>query len=275
MRKISLYKNRKEPVQPPVSAGSIRPAAGDHAPGDLCPGADQRRHDGLPDLFPAPARGLQSLQRLFQCSACQPVGREVPPQALRQTGHQGGVPIQQPEGYPPGRQPSAQSRLQFLRQPGCRSLNGGGIGHPAGRRWLLPLRYCLHRVHQPLQSLPPARRCPHHRNAQPAGQGLQVHLDPLAPGLIHQVDAHHRPGRDLQGLEHQIQVSFQTGGVADHDGGVRPAEAEEIPGHLFLRRVGQQGVSTRQVHQDVVAAMAGVAALGVGHRLSGPVPCLL
>ena len=112
---------------------------------------------------------------------------------------------------------------------------------------------------------------PNHRNPQPPGQEAQVQGKALALRLVHQVDADHHPGRDLQDLQYQHQIPLQGSGVADYDDPFRPGGTQEIPGHLLFRGVGQQGIGPRQVHQHPPMP----ASAGQGHGLSRPVSGVL
>ena len=76
-------------------------------------------------------------------------------------------------------------------------------------------------------------------------------------------------------MQHQIQVAFQTGGVADHDDRIRLGETEKIAGHFLLGGVSQQGIGAGNIHQHIVVGGGGAITLGVGHRLAWPVAGVL
>ena len=140
---------------------------------------------------------------------------------------------------------------------------------------LLRRRHIRDGLHQLPQALVPPGGGSHHRHAQKAGKLRSIHLDPLAPRLVHQIDAHNGARGDLQRLEHQIQVALQAGGITDHHRAVGTAKAEEVPGHLFLGGMGHKGIGPRQIHQNIVPAPVGMPPLRVGHRLSRPIPGVL
>ena len=123
--------------------------------------------------------------------------------------------------------------------------------------------------------LQPAGGGPHYRDPEPGGEGAQVHGDPFPGGFVQQVHAEDRPGLELQDLEGQHQAPLQTGGVADHDGGVRLSGAEEVPGGLLLGGAGRQRIGPGQVHEPVCPALIVVPPLGGGDRLARPVPRVL
>ena len=89
-----------------------------------------------------------------------------------------------------------------------------------------PLNHGLHRFHEGLQSLPSPGGGTHHWSSQPLGEAIQIDLDPVFPGLVHQIDAHHCFRLDLHDLKHQSQAPLQTGGIAHHHGGIGSTEAQ-------------------------------------------------
>ena len=135
--------------------------------------------------------------------------------------------------------------------------------------------HVLHGLQEFLQALSPAGRRPHHRDPQPPGELRKLHLDPLPLGLIQEIDAHHCSAVELQRLEDQVEVAFQAGGVAHHHRRVRPAEAEKIPGRLFLCRAGLERVGPRKIYQKIAPSPMFAPPLGSRHRLSRPVPGML
>ena len=126
-----------------------------------------------------------------------------------------------------------------------------------------------------VQSLLPPGGNACHRHAQLFGQGVQIHLDPQPPGLVHEVDAHQRPARQLQHLERQDQAALQTGGVAHHHHRVRLSALDVIPGHRLLLRVSRQGICPRQVDELVFLPLERILSFGGGHRLARPVSRVL
>ena len=52
------------------------------------------------------------------------------------------------------------------------------------------------------------------------GEGGQIDLQVMSACLVHEIDADQDLGDQLHGLEGQVEISFQAGGVADHNGGI-------------------------------------------------------
>ena len=102
-----------------------------------------------------------------------------------------------------------------------------------------------------------------------------IHRDPLSRGLVHQVQADHRSFRDLQHLEHEVEIALEHGGVDDDQRAVGTAEEDEVPGDLLVDGRRQQGIRAGQVDHLVPVAVELEAALGPVHRLPGPVPRML
>ena len=133
----------------------------------------------------------------------------------------------------------------------------------------------LQRPAQGVQPPAAAGRRPHHRAAQPALQGRQVHPDVFFGRLVQQVHAHHhRPG-NLQNLEHQRQIPGKAGGVHHHQGDVRLAGEQVVPGHLLLGAAGMEGVGSGQVHQGVGGVPVCIGPPGGGYGFSRPVAGVL
>ena len=112
---------------------------------------------------------------------------------------------------------------------------------------------------------------PQNRHPQPPGQEPQVQRKAFASGLVHEVDADHHPACDLQNLQHQHQIPLQGCGIADHNHPLRLCGAQKIPGNLLLRRVGQQRIGARQIHNFPAAP----AAPGKGNGFARPVARML
>ena len=187
---------------------------------------------------------------------------------------QGIVPFQQLERHPPAVQAAGQRPLQQRLQLLDSGFDRLGIADFRGVRFL-PGDHPRRRVHQLIQPFPAAGAGAHHRHAEILGQLVKINADILFLGLVHQVDADHHPVGDLHGLQHQVQVALQAGGVADHHDAVRPAEADKIPGHLFLRGMRHEGICTGDIHQNGVHPLMGVVPLGVGNGFSRPIAGML
>ena len=132
-----------------------------------------------------------------------------------------------------------------------------------------------HGVKQGGEPLPTARGGGHHRQAQPTRQQRKVGDDALFARLVHQINADHDARRDFGRLQNQVEVSLQTARVAHHDHGVGVGQAQEIPRHLFLRRMRQKGVGAGKVHKAVLPAMVCITALSQGDRFARPVAGVL
>ena len=87
----------------------------------------------------------------------------------------------------------------------------------------------------------------HHRDPEFPTQPGHVDSDAMSFGLVHQVEAHDHFVGDLEDLQNQVEVSFESGRVHYHDSHVGSAEQDEIAGHFFIRAASLQRVSARQI----------------------------
>ena len=56
----------------------------------------------------------------------------------------------------------------------------------------------------------------------------------MTTGLVHQVEADDDAIGDLEDLEHQVEVSFESGGIHHHQRDVRLAEEDEVAGDFLV-----------------------------------------
>jgi hypothetical protein len=100
-------------------------------------------------------------------------------------------------------------------------------------------------------------------------------LDAAALRFVHEVQADHDAVRDLEHLQHDVQVALEYGGIDHHDGHVGLAEQHEVARHLFVEARREQRVGARQVHQLEPFVAARKRPFGAGHGLAGPVAGVL
>ena len=112
----------------------------------------------------------------------------------------------------------------------------------------------------------------HDRHAQFARKLLVVDRQPVALGLVHQVQADDRPVGDLQHLQHEVQIALKPRGVDHDDGHVRLAEQDEVAGDLLVVARGQQRVRARQVDELEPVAVVSETRPRPGRR-SCPASC--
>ena len=256
-----------------------------------------RNHPGRRAVYPVHQRFPQPPRRAAQQGSQRLLRRHEPPaQQLR-------GPVGAPDGEPQHRTqqqqhhrhaaPAGEHAVQppvtgvdLLGAAGeagisdgrCPAGHGGAVVSVQWRPCVLPRRpprHVQHRRAQIVHPLPAPCRRRHHRCVQPAGQGVHVHGDALAAGLVHQIHAHHQPRRAAAQLHRQMQISPEAGGVRHQHGDIGTAAADEVPGDLLLRRVCPQGVGPRQVDEPEGRALPRVGALRYRHRFPGPVACVL
>ena len=265
----------KQPVQPLLPPPGGGPELGDGGRADGLGGLHQSGHHPLAPGAATQALPLQIGAGLLDRPPQGGVRPGVPLQSGGKPVQKGPVPLQQAQGRPAGGEAAPQAGLQQGPKGGHGKLHRGRVAHRNRGRRLRGGDHPLYRRHQRLQPFPPAGGGAHHGHPQTAGQPLQLHPHTLALRLVQEVDAHHGAGLELQGLEYQIQVALQAGGVAHHHRPVRAAEAKEVPGHLLLGGVGHEGVGAGEVHQHIAPAAPLTAALGAGHCLARPVAGVL
>lgn len=66
------------------------------------------------------------------------------------------------------------------------------------------------------------------RDAQTPGEDWKVDMNSLSSGLIHQVDTDDNVWGNLNGLQYQIQVTFQAGGITNYGDRIRCAKADKV-----------------------------------------------
>ena len=259
-------------IQPSVGRGVAFFLSGHHGLGQPAGFPGQCGHYAVRQLSLGNAPFGQQSFRLCHRYKKPRVPPEIRPQVPVQLLHQRGVALQQPQRHPPGSKPPA---VLFLQHPAHR-----------GQCFFYFLRVPRHigpsvffAFGCPLQQREKPRRgvflpggTAHHRHPQQRLQpgGLYVQFP-----LFGFVQADGRPRGDLQGLQNQVKIPFQAGGVADDAHRLRPGKAQEIPGHLLLRGMGQQRISTGQIHQTVGFAAVPAEPFGAGHRFAGPVAGVL
>ena len=150
-----------------------------------------------------------------------------------------------------------------------RIADGGG----AGGRALF--QHAAHRPGQLRQAAPLPRGAGHDRDAERVLECMYVNADVLAARLVHQVEAEHRAGGDLEHLQNQDQVALEAGRICDQNGHIRLARGEKVARRALFGRAGAQGIGTRQVDQRHRRAAAAHGAVGVCDRLAAPVAGVL
>ena len=84
------------------------------------------------------------------------------------------------------------------------------------------------------QSTPLAGTDTDHRNFQFLGEKFEIDRDLFLFGFIQKIDTENNRDFCGQNLQYQIQVAFQTGGIADRDHRVRMSCTDEISGNFLL-----------------------------------------
>jgi hypothetical protein len=74
----------------------------------------------------------------------------------------------------------------------------------------------------------------HDGHAELLAEAPGVHVETVAFGLVHQVQADHDPVRDLHDLQDQVEVALEPARVDDDDGDVRLSEEQEIARDLLV-----------------------------------------
>ena len=242
--------SRKDPVRLPVTASVFSGSVGDHPLAQLL----RQQHRG---------RG-QTVLDLCLVQSKVPDRHPLFPQP--QLPQQARLSLQQLQGL----EPCQASGCQLLH---CR-LHLRRIGDPDGHRVRPQAQIVQSGLHVLQAPFVPGDNADD-RDTQPRCQQLQTQTDPLFRRLIQEIHADQHPGRDLQDLKHQIQAPLQGGAVAHRDHRIRLLLAQKAPGHLLLRRVGQEGIGPRQVYQGVGISPDGGASLGQSYGFSGPVAGVL
>ena len=114
-----------------------------------------------------------------------------------------------------------------------------------------PRRHAVNRLQQLGQALakPCAGRDDGH--AQLSGKLLVVDRQSVSPGLVHQIQTDDRPVRDLQYLQHEIQIAVQSCRIHDNNRHVRPAKQDEVAGNLFVVACRQQRIGPGQIDDAI------------------------
>ena len=93
--------------------------------------------------------------------------------------------------------------------------------------------------------------------------------------FIQQIDAYQYRPAGFYDLQDQVQVAFQTGGIADYDNRVRFTEADEIPCDFLFCRMGHEGIAAGYIHKRITMLVEGTGSPGIKDGLAGPVACML
>ena len=196
------------------------------------------------------------------------------------TGADGGghrvVAVQQPLGHPAAARHARERLLDHLRQGRDGLLDPGGLLREAERRGARAARGdAVRGVEQSVDADPRAGRAGHHRDAELPLEPCRVDRNPVAPGLVHQVDVDHHPVGDVEDLQHEVQVALEPRRVDHRHRHVGPSEQDELAGHLFVRAAGLQGVGARQVDDLHARAAVREGPFGPHDGLAGPVAGVL
>ena len=100
-------------------------------------------------------------------------------------------------------------------------------------------------------------------------------MDSLALRFIHQIDTYGGARQNFDCLQNKVQISFQTGGVADDDGGVRSAKTQKVAGGFLLGGVRKKRVRPRNIDKNVWLVFKPAGSLRGGNRFAGPVSGVL
>ena len=186
------------------------------------------------------------------------------------------VRVQQPQGDPPRIRHAGERDVDLVRQPGHRRLDlGRKVLDPARPRARRAGRDAAGRRQELVDAHPAPGHAAHDRHAELLLQAPRIHRDAVPTGLVHQVQVDDDAVRDVQDLEREVQVPFETGGVDHEDGDVGPPEQDEVARHLLVRASRLQGVGAGQVDDLHPLALVGERPFGARDRLAGPVARVL
>ena len=213
---------------------------GNNGGGNGFGGLHQRRYDQiLEDL----RRNTSLSQRLFRLLHGQEqprilpeAGAEIPVQLLQQAA----VLFQQTQRQPAGRKPLAIQPAQSGAKGPKGRFHRVRVTHDGRRQGSIRLHDLLPQGGYLCGGAFSTGGAAGNRYPQLPLQRRQIDADMQTAGFIHQVDADHRAGGDLQRLQHKVQVALQAGGVAYHAYRIGGGKTQEIAGDLLLRRVCHQ-----------------------------------
>ena len=125
------------------------------------------------------------------------------------------------------------------------------------------------------QAFPAPGRYADNRNLQFFLEPQKVYADMLFSGLVHEIYTQEHMGGDSTNLENQIEISFQTGGIADSHHHIRMALQDIITGDLLLTGAAGEGITARQIYKTVFPSPIDPVSCGAFHCFSAPIPCML
>ena len=106
----------------------------------------------------------------------------------------------------------------------------------------------------------------HHRHAQHALHGVDVHGAAVSGQLVHHVQRHDHRHVHLQQLHRQIQIALDVGRVHDIDDRLRLCLQHEFARDQLLAGIGRHGIDPRQIGDGGVLLTADGAVLAIdGH----------
>jgi hypothetical protein len=186
------------------------------------------------------------------------------------------IPIEQAQGDPPRIRQTWKGGFDFLRHALDGRLQFGRRRLQAPRSaYRPPAGHFVQGLQQKVESFPRAGDRRHDRHAQVARQAPLVDLQPVAAGLVHQVQADHDTIRDLQHLQDQVEIALQPGNVADDQRDIRLPEEQKVARHFLIGARRQQGIRPGQIDQFEAAAAVLETALRASYRLARPVAGVL
>jgi hypothetical protein len=186
------------------------------------------------------------------------------------------VAVEEPQRHPRGIRQIRHERAHAVGEPRDGALQGRrAFADPVRAAADLAARHFRDRLHQRGQPFAEAGGGRHDAHAEITREAAIVDLDATALRLVHQVQADHDAVRDLEHLQHDVQVAFEHRGIDDHDGHIRLAEEHEVARHLFVETRRQQRIGAGQVHQLEALVAVRKRPFGARHRLAGPVAGVL
>ena len=114
-----------------------------------------------------------------------------------------------------------------------------------------------------------------HRYSQFPLQLVRVYSDTFPTSFVDQVQIDHNLVADVQNLECQIEVSFETCCVNHHNSYIRPAEKYEVSSHFLIHTSSLKRVCSWQVNQLYPFFLMGERPLCTNNRFTRPVPSML
>ena len=186
------------------------------------------------------------------------------------------VGVQQALRHPADAGHARENLVDHLGQRGNRFLDVGRLlGEPERPRARPAGGDSVGGVQERVDACRRAGGAGHDRHAQLPLEPRRVDRDAMASGFVHQVDVDDHAIRDVENLQHEVQVAFEARGVDDHHGHVRPAEQDELASHLLVGAARLQRVGARQVDELHARAAMRERSLGADDGLAGPVAGVL